>query len=109
MDRDAEKISAGLTVADVGVSDVSLLVLVVERLALLAVVSGRVVKTVFADPPADVPRRHVHGHVKVTRVRVVVAVALWNRTRGLGQDLNKCRQLERTREAREEQKDIGQR
>lgn len=77
---------SGLTLADVGVSDVSLWMLVVKRLALFAVVSGGVVETVVANSSADVSWSHVHGHVKVTRVRVLVTVTLCgrhgNRTKG---------------------------
>lgn len=65
---------SGLTLADVGVSDVPLRMLEVKRPALIAVVSSRVVKTAVANPSADVSRGHVRGHVKVARVRVLVAV-----------------------------------
>lgn len=68
--------TGGLTLADVGVSDVSLWMLEVKRFTLLAVVSDRVVLTFVTNSAADVSRRHEHGHVEVTRVRVLVAVTL---------------------------------
>lgn len=45
---------SGLTLADVGVSDVSLWVLEVKRFTLFTVVSRRVVFTVIADATAEV-------------------------------------------------------
>lgn len=71
----------GLTLADVGVSHVPLRMLEVEGPALFAVVSRRVVKAAVANASAGVPRGHVHGHVKVARVRVLVAVAPCRRHR----------------------------
>lgn len=75
------KAQSGLTLADVGVSDVPLWMLVVERFTLLTVVSGRVVPTVVTNASADVSRSHEHGHVEVTRVRVLVTVTLYRHHR----------------------------
>lgn len=65
-----------LTLADVGVSDVSLGMLVEERLTLLTLVSCCVVLAVVTNSPTDTSRGDKHRHVKVTHVRVLVAVAL---------------------------------
>lgn len=67
---------AALTLADVRVPQVPLGVLEVEGLALLAVASHGVVLAVVTNPPAGVPRGHVHGHVKVALGGVAVAIAL---------------------------------
>lgn len=64
-----------LTFTDVGVPQVSVRVLVVERCALLALPSHRVVLTVVAHAAAHVAGRHVHGQVEVTRRGVVVTLA----------------------------------
>lgn len=61
---------------DVGVPYVSLRMLVVKGFALFAVVSGRVVSAVVTNASADISRRREHGHVEVTRLRVMVTVAL---------------------------------
>lgn len=54
------------TFAEVGVSDVSLGVLVVERFALLTVASHGVVLTVITHSAADVPSGQENRHVEVT-------------------------------------------
>lgn len=67
---------AVLTLADVRVPQIPLGVLEVEGLALLAVASHSVVLAVVTNPPAGVPRGHVHGHVEMALRGVAVAVAL---------------------------------
>jgi len=64
-----------LTLADVGVPEVAVGVLVVEGGALLAPPARRVVAAVVAHAAADVARRHVHGEVEVARRGVLVALA----------------------------------
>lgn len=68
-----------LTLADVGVPQVSVRVLVVEGRALLALPADGVVLAVLAHAAAHVARRHVHGQVEVARRGVLVALALWGR------------------------------
>lgn len=84
--RDAKAIptlrsGAALTLADVGVPQVSLGVQEVEGLALLAVASHGVVLALITHSPAGVPRRHVHSHVKVALAGVAIAVALCDKDR----------------------------
>jgi len=69
-----------LTLADVGVPDILLQMLVVERSASLTAVSCRVVLTLVTEPPAHVSRSHEHHLVEVTGVRVLVTVTLCNTT-----------------------------
>lgn len=64
------------TFTEIGVPDVPLGVLVVERLALLAVPAHGVVLTVIAHSAADVPGGQEDRHVKVTRAGVLIAVTL---------------------------------
>ena len=66
-----------LTLADVGVSDVLLGVLVEERFALLTVVSHGVVLTLVTHASAHVAAGDVHRHVEVALGRVAVTVTLW--------------------------------
>lgn len=73
---------ARLTLADVGVPDVPLWMLVVKGLALLAVAPGRVMEAVVTNPPAHVGRGHKGGRVEVAPVRVLVAVTLCTQARG---------------------------
>lgn len=71
----------GLTLADVGVPQVPVLVLVVERRTLLTLSPNRVVLTVIAHASAHVARRHVRGHVEMTRRGMLVTLALCKRRR----------------------------
>lgn len=73
------RVRGQLTLADVGVPQVSVRVLVVEGRALLALSADGVVLTVLAHAAAHVARRHVHGQVEVARRGVLVALALWER------------------------------
>lgn len=73
------RVRGQLTLADVGVPQVSVRVLVVEGRALLALSADGVVLTVLAHAAAHVARRHVHGQVEVARGGVLVALALWER------------------------------
>lgn len=68
--------SRPLTLAHIGVPQVSVGVLIVEGGALLALSSNRVVFTVIAHASAHVASRHVHGHVKVALRGVLVTLAL---------------------------------
>lgn len=63
------------TFTEIGVSDIPLGVLVVERFALLTVASHGVVLTVVTHSPADVPSGQENRHVKVTGAGMFVAVA----------------------------------
>lgn len=62
------------TLADVGVSQVSVGVLVEETRTLLALPAHGVVLTVVAHAPAHVAGHHEHGEVKVARCGVMVTI-----------------------------------
>lgn len=72
-----------LTLADVGVAQVPVGVLVVEGGALLALPPDGVVLAVVAHAAAHVARRHVHGQVEVARRGVLVALAPCGEERGV--------------------------
>lgn len=69
------RVRGRLTLADVGVAQVPVGVLVEEGAALLALPPDGVVLAVVAHAAAHVARRHVHGQVEVARRGVVVALA----------------------------------
>lgn len=69
------RVRGRLTLADVGVAQVPVGVLVEEGGALLALMPDGVVLAVVAHAAAHVARRHVHGQVEVARRGVVVALA----------------------------------
>lgn len=69
------RVRGRLTLADVGVAQVPVGVLVEEGCALLALPPDGVVLAVVAHAAAHVARRHVHGQVEVARSGVLVALA----------------------------------
>lgn len=63
--------------ADSRVSDVSSWILIVKRFTGLTVATHGVVETVVTHTSTDVPRSHIHRHVKMTLVGVTVTVAFF--------------------------------
>lgn len=57
--------------------------LVEERLALLAFVTHGVVLAAVAHATAHVTRGLIHGHVEMTGIRVMIAVTLCKRSKGM--------------------------
>lgn len=64
-----------------GIADIPLRMLKVEGLALLTIVSHRVVLAIVTHPTAGVSRGYVNSHIKMALRGMLVAIALFKRRR----------------------------